>query len=261
MSALEVPRQWRWLLPVVVAAAAAEWLASIAAGEAGGGRRILLMASGAVLTAVAVGLPLWQQARAARARTDAVGAARAARAAMRVTMEDTLDPFVALLRQLASASDADKPLLRGEAIQLALTTISHIAELGDSRAPRGDRRLRVCYFTLEEGPPRRLVPRAYAGRRGAPTTSFDETTRAGQFLLRIAEGDWVVVDDTNQLSTPIWWDHEQAYHTFAAGPVPGPGGNPVGLLVVDALAPGELATLDLPPVRLLTHLLALALQL
>jgi hypothetical protein len=34
----------------------------------------------------------------------------------------------------------------------------------------------------------------------------------------------------------------------------------MGLLTVDALAPGELAGLDLPLLRLIAHLLSLALQ-
>jgi hypothetical protein len=58
----------------------------------------------------------------------------------------------------------------------------------------------------------------------------------------------------------VWWDEDHQYRAFAAGPVPGPGGQPAGLLTVDALTPGGLATLDLPLVRLLTHLLSLALQ-
>jgi hypothetical protein len=125
----------------------------------------------------------------------------------------------------------------------------------------GPHRLRVSYFALDPGPPRRFLPLAYAGRSGAPDVRFDETTRAGQFLLRIAEDDWTVAEDVAQLRAPVWWDTAHRCRTFAAGPVRGPGGEPAGLLVVDAPAPGELGTLDLPLVQLLAHLLSLALQL
>lgn len=255
-----LPGEWRWLLPVVVSASTAAWLTGVMSGRAADGLRIALMASGALFTATASGVPLWQQARTSRARADAIAAAQAARAAMRVALQDALDPFAALLLQLATARPKVKPLLRGEAIGLAVTTIAQVSEPGEVPAPVAPRRLRVCYFALEPGPPRTLVPRAHAGRAGAPTVSFDHSTRAGQFLLRIADDGWLTIDDTEQLRVPVWWDDDHQYRTFAAGPVPGPGGEPAGLITVDALDPGGLATLDLPLVRLLAHLLSLALQ-
>jgi hypothetical protein len=226
-----------------------------------GDLRIGLMVCGAVFTAAAAGIPLWQHGRATRARADAVAAAQRARAAMRVAMQDALDPFAALLLQMATARARQKQLLRGEAIELVLATIVQMSALGEIGEADGPHRLRVSYFELEPGPPRRLVPQAYAGRSGAPDMSFDETTRAGQFLLRIADDGWTVVDDVQQLRTPVWWDAEHRYRTFAAGPVPGPGDKPAGLLAVDAPEPGELGTLDLPLVRLLTRLLSLAFNL
>lgn len=255
-----VPRQWRWLLPLAMAAATAAWLAGITSGEMTGGLRILLMAAGALFTATAAAVPMWQQVRATWAHAEAVAAAQSARATMRIAMEDALDPFAALLLQLATARGKEKSLLRGEAIQLALTTISQMGEFGGMDDPSGPRRLRVSFFALSPGPPRALVPHSYAGRSGAPTVSFDERTRAGQFLLRIADHGWLVIDDTARLRLPVRLDDEQEYRTFAAGPVQGPEGEPVGLLVVDTLTPGELMALDLPLVRLLARLLSLALQ-
>jgi hypothetical protein len=255
-----LPWEWRWLLPLAVAAATAAWLSGVLSGKTTGDLRILLMVSGAVFTAAAAGLPLWQQARSSRARGDAIAAAQSARAAMRVALQDALDPFAALLLQIATARPRQKPLLRGEAIALALTTIAQISEPGGVAEPGTPRRLRVSYFELAPGPPPKLVPQAFTGRSGAPTVSFDRTTRAGRFLLRIAYDGWTTVDDVEQLRVPVWCDEEHQYRTFAAGPVGGPGNEPAGLLVVDALTPGELARLDLPLVRLLTHLLSLALQ-
>lgn len=254
-----LPWAWRWLLPVAVTASTAAWLSGVMSGRTTGSLRIVLMTCGAVFTATAAGVPLWQQARASRAQADAVIAAQAARAAMRVAMQDALDPFAELLCQLAAARPRQKPLLRGEAIQLALTTIAHLSEPGGIAGADTARRLRVSYFALEHQPRHRLVPQAYAGRSGAPTVRFDRTTRPGRFLFRILYDGWTTVDDVAQLHVPVWWDEEGSYRTFAAGPVAGPSG-PAGLLVVDALVPGELAALDLPLVRLIAHLLSLALQ-
>jgi hypothetical protein len=251
------PLQWRWLLPLAVLASTGAWLAGVIAGSIDGTARLSLIVAGAVCALLAAGVPLWQQARAARARADAVEAARSARAAMRIAMEDALDPFAALLRQLAMAKGQERARLRGEALQLALTSIAQLTAFGGPDGEDRPRRIRVCYFALEPGSPRRLTPQSYAGRAGAPTVTFDETTRAGKFLLRVADSGWVVVDDTGE--QPVWWDEDRAHRTFAAGPVPGDGA-PTGVITIDALEPGELADLDLPLVRLIAHLLSLALR-
>lgn len=118
-----------------------------------GSLRITLMVCGAVFTATASGVPLWQQARASRARADAMAVAQSARMAMRLAMQDAPDPFVELLSQLASVRPRQKPLLRGEAIQLALTTIAQLGLPAGATDPEVPSRLRVCYFALDEGPP------------------------------------------------------------------------------------------------------------
>lgn len=259
VSARGIPRQWHWLVPVVVIASVAAWLAGVSSGLVAGRGRVVLMVAGALFTAIAAGVPLWQQGRAARSRADAVATAEAARASMRIAMEDALDPFVALLLQAVSARAVEPARLRGEAIQLALTTLAHLSVFA-SPEDGGPPRIRVCLFVLDPGPPRRLVPQSYAGRSGAPTVVFDETTRAGQMLLRTVDDGWLSVEDTRLRRTTPWWDEERAYRTYAAGPVPGPEGVPVGLLTLDALASGELSGLDLPLVRLVAHMLSLAFQ-
>lgn len=259
LGPLGLPAQWRWLLPVVVVAATAAWLLGAQAGLEEGAVRRGLLILGAIFTAVAVGLPLWEGARTAVARADAVASAEAARAAMRIAMEDALDPYVALLVQMADARGAERTRLRGEAIQLALTTLCQQAVLRDPDEP-ATRRIRACLFILVEGPPRQLVPQSYAGRSGAPTVTFDDSTRAGQALLRNVEDGWVIASCTDDQRFTPWWDDVPAYRTYAAGPVPGPDGRPVALLTLDALQPGDLDDIDLPLVRLFSHLLSLAYQ-
>jgi len=260
LSAHGIPLQWRWLVPVTVVAAVFAWLVSVITGEVHGTLRVLLIAAGAVFTGTAAGVPLWQQGRAVRARADAIASAQSARAQMRIAIEDALEPFTALLVQLAPARGNERTRLRGEAIQLALTSIAQLSALASHQELAGPRRVRACLFLLEAGPPRRLVPSSFAGRSGAPKVTFDSSTRAGQALLRIVDDGWVLVEDTNRLTVVPWWDDERGYRAYAAGPLPGPEGSPVGLLTVDALAPGELNGLDLPLLRLIAHLLSLALH-
>lgn len=259
VTARGIPTQWRWLVPVVVVASVVAWVAGVQSGVADGGGRTALMIVGALFTGVAAGVPLWVQGRTARSRADAVASAEAARASMRIAMEDALDPFVALLLQSAGARGTERTRLRGEAIQLALTTLAQQSRYTEPDETEG-RRIRACLFTLEAGPPRRLVPQSYAGRLGRPTVVFDETTRAGQMMLRTVDDDWVIVESTLEQRTTPWWDEQHEYRSYVAGPVPGPDGRPVGLLTLDALEPGDLEGVDLPLVRLIAHLLSLAFQ-
>ena len=260
LSAHGVPLQWRWLVPVTVVAAVSAWLVSVFTVEVHGAPRVLLIAAGALFTGAAAGVPLWQQGRAARARADAIASAQSARAQMRIALEDALEPFTALLLQLALARGNERTRLRGEAIQLALTSTAQLSVFAGHQEFAGPRRVRVCLFLLVPGPPRQLVPSSFAGRSGAPNVVFDSSTRAGQAMLRIVDDGWVLVEDTGRQAVVPWWDEERSYRTYAAGPLPGSQGSPMGLLTVDALAPGELIGLDLPLLRVIAHLLSLALQ-
>lgn len=242
--------QWRYLVPATAAAATTAWVLGALSGRAQDGTRIGLIVAGAVLTALAVALPLRERRHAVDARADAVAAAQAARVAMRVALQDALDPFVHLVGRLARARAADKPRLRGEAIQLAVTTLAALA---------GPQRVRACYFAFDPGPPAALRPERFAGRVGAPTVILVEGTAAGDAALRIVtHGTWTYVEDTERTHPRFRWDVAPEYRSFLAGPVATADAT-FGLITLDTLRPGELAGLDLALVQLLSALLATAL--
>ena len=246
--------QGRWLVPTVIAAAVVAWVSGAVSGHLPWGHtQLVLLASGAVFTGVSVGLPLWQHRRANAARADAVAAATAARAAMRVALSDTLDPFVHLLGSLSTASDQLKPQLRGEAISLALAAL---AALGS------EHRARVCFFTLRQHP-QRLCPDRFAGRSGAPTTIFTAQTPAGAAALGIAHGGaWLYFRDTDRQPPPCWCDEHREYRSVLIGPVatPGEANCVLGLLTLDTPHAGGLDRIDTAQVRLLAALLGTALS-
>lgn len=243
--------QWRWLVPVTAGAATTAWVIGTMSNQVTGAWRIALVCAGAVFTALAAGTPLWQQRRASVARADAVAAAQAARAAMRIALEDALDPFVHVVNRMTVAKGADKARLRGAAVQLAVTTIAALA---------GAERVRVCFLVLVPGPPRRLVPERFAGRAGAPTVVLTEGTAAGNAALRlISQPSWTFIEDTSRDRVPFSWDVGPGYRTVLLGPVGTPD-DPIGLLTLDALRPGELSLVDPTLVRLLSDLLAVALR-
>jgi hypothetical protein len=249
-------RQWaagrgRLLVPVVVVAAVLAWLAGSLSGQVPpSGTRIGLIVVGAACTAVAAGLPLWQRRRANAARADAVAAARAARAQLRMALSDTLDPFAHLLVRLATARGAVKTQLRGEAIALAVAAVAGQAQR---------QRARVCFFMLERDP-LRLRPDRFVGRAGAPTATFTAETPGGAGALGIAQGaGWLYVPDTVEQAPPCWIDDERGYRSLLVGPVTTPEG-PVGMLTIDAPDPNALDGIDMALVRLLATLLAIALS-
>lgn len=244
--------QWQWLVPVTVAAATAAWVLGAVSGRTQGDLRVGLIVGGAVLTGVAVALPLRQQRRAARARADAVAAVQDARTSTRIALQDALDPFVHLMTRLARAGATDKARLRGEAIQLAVTTTAALA---------GPERVRVCFFVRDPGPPETLRLERFAGRAGAPTVVFAEGSTAGEAALRVARrGTWTYVADTDETRPRFIWDIAPVYRTLLAGPVATPD-EVYGMLTLDALRPGELARVDLALVQFLAGLLAAALAL
>lgn len=242
--------RWQWLVPVTVAAAVGAWVIGSLAYREQGFWRIAMIIAGALLTGATAGLPLWQHHRASEARAGAVAAADQARAAMRVALEDALDPMVHVIGRLTELHGHDKAQARGEAIQVALNTIAALADAT---------RVRVCFYALDRGPPQVLRPDGFSGRAGAPTDPMVEGTRAGDSALRLlADRKWVFVADAEHEPVPPWWSREYGSLTLLAGPV-ATADSVFGLLTLDAEGAGDLAQVDPVLVRLMAALLATAL--
>jgi hypothetical protein len=244
--------RWRLLVPMTVLAATGAWVSGALSGRAQEPTRIILIAVGAILTASAAALPLWQYRRANAERADAIEAAAEARIAMRVTLEDALDPIVHLVSRIGEAKRGDKARRRGEAIQLAVNTIAALMNAD---------RVRVCFYRREPGPPAELSVDAFSGRAGAPNVKLLAGTAQGNAALRTVEaGQWLFVEDISREPAPFRLDDQPEYQAVLIGPV-FRSGKPVGLLTLDALQHGELATADLPLLHLIAELLGIALSL
>jgi GAF domain-containing protein len=230
--------------------ALATWCAA-QAGSAVAGRP--WWALGAVAASVtAAGVPAYEQIRKERLRAQAQQAAVDAAVAMRVTMNDALDPIVRQLGRVATAPGRHER----EALQEAAT-----AMVVDSAAQlAGSGRVRACLFRFAPGTPRVLVPAQYSGRVDDPLEPITEGTVEGDLVFgMIRHNQHLFCADLDTSPPPGWRvTAPQTYQSFAAVPVAA-GQNAFGMLMVDALEKDGIRPTDVPLVRLLAGMLATAL--
>ncbi len=176
-----------------------------------------------------------------------------ARAETRLALNDALEPVVTLLGNLAlEPGEHERAEMREKAVTLVLTTAADLI---------GPDRSRACWFRLEEGPPKTLVPAEHAGRAGSANTTFVEGTPAGDAAIGM------VLDDGDRLcgdiedDPPPGWDSakERDYRTFISVSVIA-GDTAYGMLTLDALEPDELTVEDKGLLRLMAGVLAAALS-
>ncbi len=175
-----------------------------------------------------------------------------ARVDMAVAMNDALDPIVGLLGQIAvEPAKRERDKLRAQAVPLVLATSATLI---------GPERARACWFELEAGPPRRLVPQQSVGRAGPASTVFTEGEPAGDAALAmVLADDDLLVDDVDEGPPPGWApDQERDYRCFAAVPAIA-GDTAYGMVTLDAPEPGDLSPHDLRLLRLMARSLAVAL--
>jgi hypothetical protein len=129
---------------------------------------------GAVAASVtAAGVPAYEQIRKERMRAKAQRAAVDAAVAMRVTMNDALDPIVRQLGRVATAGRHEREALAEAVIPMVLDSAAHLV---------GSGRVRACLFRFAPGTPMMLVPAQYSGRVDDPLEPVTEGTAAGDLV-------------------------------------------------------------------------------
>ena len=209
-------------------------------------------ALGAVLASVtAAGVPAYEQIRKQRLRALAHRAAVDAAVAMQVTMNDALDPIVRQLGRIATAGRHERAALAEAAVPMALDSAAHLAGTG---------RVRACLYRFAPGTPTVLVPAQYAGRVDDPLEPITEGTTEGDLVLGMIRHNQHLFCPDMGTSVPPGWriTAPQTYQSFAAVPVAA-GQNAFGMLMVDSLDSGGIRRQDVPLIRLLGGMLAVAL--
>ncbi|HEY2313674.1 MAG TPA: GAF domain-containing protein [Streptosporangiaceae bacterium] len=210
-------------------------------------------ALGAVAASVtAAGVPAYEQIRKERMRARAQQAAVDAAVAMRVTMNDALDPIVRQLgRMAAAAGRRERQALATAVVPMALDSAAHLAGSGGVRA---------CLFLVTAGTPAMLVPDQYSGRVDDPLEPIAEGTAQGDLIFSMIRRNQHLFCPDVDASLPPGWQvtAPQTYQSFAVVPVAA-GQDAFGMLMVDALDKGGISRTDVPLIRLLGGLIAVAL--
>lgn len=213
---------------------------------------MLVVAGGALLTLVSVGIPAVEQVRRQRQLLSAEEAARVARARLQTAFNDTLAPVAQQIAKVATATSGERrEAMKAQSVSKVLHGAVNLVDADRSRA---------CWFELVAGPPRSLQPRDHAGRAIAPTTVLCEGTPQGDSAFAALDhGEGRYVPDV-ETSPPAGWDASlsRAYRTFIAVPVTA-GSRCFGMLTLDSLQPADLTGDEVPLLRLLADLLADAL--
>ena len=234
----------------LAAVALATW-AGMMAGAAVTGREWWTL--GAVAASVtAAGVPAYEQIRKERLRAQAEQLAVDAAVAMRVTMNDALDPIVRQLGRVVTApAGPDREALQEAAVPMVVDSAAHLAGTGRARA---------CLFRFAPGTPDLLVPTQYSGRVDDPLDPIAEDSAQGGLVFgMIRQNEHLFCPDLDRAAPPGWRVRApQTYKSFAAVPVAA-GQNAYGMLMVDALEGNGIRRTDVPLVRLLAGLLADAL--
>jgi len=164
---------------------------------------------GAVVASVtAAGVPAYEQIRKEQMRARAQRAAVDAAVAMRVTMNDALDPIVRQLGRVATAGRHERAALAEAAIPMVLDSAAHLV---------GNGRVRACLFRFGPGTPRVLVPSQYSGRVDDPLEQITEGTSEGDLVFGMIRHNQHLFCPDLATSAPPGWHitAPQTYQSFA----------------------------------------------
>ncbi|HEY7015405.1 MAG TPA: GAF domain-containing protein [Streptosporangiaceae bacterium] len=250
---MRIPPRARVYLTTVISLAAVA-LATVCGMEAGSAvaDRVWWTLGAVAASVTAAGVPAYEQIRKEQLRARAQQAAVDAAVAMRVTMNDALDPIVRQLGRVVTAPGKhDREALQEATIPMVVDSAAHLVGTG---------RVRACLFRFAPGTPRMLVPTQYSGRVDDPLEPIAEGTPAGDLVFGMIRHNQHLFRADLDADPPPGWQvtAPQTYRSFAAVPVAA-GQNAFGMLMVDALDAGGIQREDVPLVRLLAGLLADAL--
>lgn len=209
---------------------------------------------GLLATVLAVGLPLLEGARAARAGAVARAEAVNAEARRQEVVDSVLSPFANLLGQLSDirgAATGERARLHAEAKTVLLAGLTDL--LGGAAS------VRATFFELEEGAPRRLVSRGFYGRPDEPRRSFTAGEEAGDAALGALDHEEARYWRQDRDLLPPGWTRQRSYRTFIAVPV-ATKAHLLGMLTVDATTSDAFTDGDVTTAVLLARLLAAALN-
>jgi GAF domain len=244
-------RSWPWVLVAFVFVIISPLAAAMMRTARGGSFTTWLVVQ-ILATGLAWLIPEARQVVAGRRRVSAEASEFEARVDTAVRMNDALDPVILLLGNLAAETDpVARSEYRAQAIPLVLATAADLI---------GPDRSRACWFRLDEGPPKRLVPTDHAGRAGSPSTTFEEGSLAGDAAIGMVLRDEDRLCEDIESEPPPGWDSSKVrdYRTFISVSVIA-SDIAFGMLTLDALAPGDLTRDDLRLLRLMAGALAAAL--
>lgn len=248
-------RTGKLVRPAAITAATAAWVLSALVNNLNGWWLAGSVAAGALLTVLAVALPMHAEQQARGRATTAEQIAEDAAAKMRLVIDDALEPLVYLIGRI---SDRRR---RGRARELQeLQGQAKIVVLAAAAEVLGADRLRACYFRLTDDRPPRLVPAGFHGRAEAPRTTFVAGTPLGDYALGLLESrDDLFCPDVRTEQPPGWQPGGHTYRTFIAVPV-ATEARAFGILTIDGLQVGDLTEDDVAAVRVLARLFAIALN-
>lgn len=226
-------------------------LAGAKAGD-GGALKPWWIGLSIVMSLVGAAVPGYEQIRKERLRKEAEQAAIEAAVAMRVTLNDALDPIVRQLGRIATTTNRqERSNLREATVPMILDSAAHLIDA---------ERVRACWFRFIPGKPRKLEPAYCAGRADEAATVFEEGTVEGDSVFAmIRHNEHVVALDVENDPPPGWrGSAKHEYRSFIAVPVVA-GQRAFGILTVDAIDVAGVTEAEVPFVRLLAGLLADAL--
>jgi GAF domain-containing protein len=248
-----VSRASRLVRPAAVVAATAAWVVSALVNNLTGWLQATSLVGGAVLTVLAVGLPMLAERRATARAATAEQIAEVAAARMQLVLDDALEPLAYLIGRITDLTRRTRPRelqeLQGQAKVVVLAAAAEVL---------GADRLRSCFFALT--PDRRLVPAGFHGRAEQPRSMFVPGSVLGDFALGLLDRrEDLFCPDVGSGTPPGWQPGGHAYRTFLAVPV-ATESRTFGIMTIDGLHVGDLSLEDVAAARVFARLLAVALN-